>query len=429
MKKDIRGKEAKDLAKEEVEGKKTTATPDGADSGQVNLVSDVYFTKVSPESHENNSTGTIPSPLLDTLSIENKGEIDGDGGVPLTSPHSLIPSPMLIDKISFIIQLHPEEEACLISFFQSFTTDDDYYGRGKTSYAMRAKSGYTYAFNIQLTEHSLAWDDGHKLLIQIGPKRPSNKHSVRFEYNPAVIGKEGRAYARYILSQFYLFFIAHGEYTDYFERIKVTRLDLAVDVDGASMEDLLFLRGRSQNWVFYSPSFMKGSRFMETVYLGDSKSKSRFVCYDKRKQLKTKGINLDHERTRIEARLKPMKPITQLSEITNPFSTLNIFDARKIQDGNKSDWKYIQFLDSVRYRGLQGALKLIDPKERRKFQEQLMKQAGVNWWDSGEIWESFQEAITPINLGIDYLSYDDLYEANLDLHEIFDKYKNKLFSK
>jgi hypothetical protein len=311
-------------------------------------------------------------------------------------------SPVKVDKVTLIARFPENLNKVFHDYAKSLSGK---WGNEKAigSYPGKGKSGYKYAVNLNISGLPVKHKDepnAGNLLFQVCPTSPWSDHSFRCEYNPDAIGPEGVEKVGKFFNELYTFFNTHGDFPDFWERFKITRIDLAVDLDHASLEDLIFYNARSQRWEVYPVENLKGKKYMETEYLGGISGAKRLRVYDKKVELrKNKKIHLPNERTRIEYTLKLSKPLQQLFEIKNPFLTLGIYEARALDEGNKKDWRWIQFLDSIRCRGLKGALSVIPKQTRRGNLKKLNKTAGFDWWNPDKVWETFPDALEKAGLG------------------------------
>ncbi len=306
--------------------------------------------------------------------------------------------PIVVDKVSLVMDIRPEDREGVKSLFTNIRAEDQQNGSLHTSYA--PKGMYDFAFNYRLGPLPIKGKGGKdtsNLLIQLDPKSPKRPF-LRFEFNPNAVGISGVEKARKFLEEALDFINTHGDYPDVNERISITRLDLAVDVSGASMEDLLFYKPGLHQWEVYR---LNGKGFIQTQYLGSSKSNTNFCVYDKKAQQKKNGKGeLLKECTRIECRIsKKSTPLVSILEIKNPFKNLKVLDARLVEEGNRFNEKYSLFIDSVYRRGVAGALKLIkDKKTRSSYLKILEDNAKVDWWQPDKIFAGLPEALVKAGL-------------------------------
>ncbi len=229
------------------------------------------------------------------------------------------------------------------------------------------------------------------------------KSFLRFEFNPHKLGRAGiNSFKKWYDTQM----AGHHTFKKLCETKRaITRLDVAIDVYGIHVSDLIFkneLKYKSTKW-------FGTDDMVETVYPRSKPGKtSSFIVYDKLREFQGKNtshkgeadaLSWNQEKlftgewaiTRIEKHIKnPAYSLNELSKLSFDahFSSLKIFlplDPLKYPDA-KYYWKI--FLDSVRHRGLESALSLIPAKKRglyiKAFNESLYDVLGyytkkINW--------------------------------------------------
>ena len=139
---------------------------------------------------------------------------------------------------------------------------------------------------------------------------------------------------------------------------KVTRIDIALDLPGMSLDEVIVRsKGQRKHGVYTSQT----SR-LETLYLGSVKS-NRTVAYTK-----VKGAI---EFLRIERRMKPTDIRGhELFGLTNPFDKVQMISTDALLpylDGMVPR----QFFDSVRMRGIGKVIADLPPGQRRKIKAAL----------------------------------------------------------
>ncbi|MCH7499231.1 MAG: replication initiation factor domain-containing protein [Nitrospinae bacterium] len=346
--------------------------------------------------------------LLEVPSIDrnlNASNKDAEG-VTITNKHEEIEPlevfPLVIDKVSLVMDIKPEDRDGIKCYFIDIRKEDQENGELHTSFANRGS--YDFAFNYRLGPLPIKGKgrkDASNLLIQIG-RKASKRPFLRFEFNPNAVGISGVEKARKFLEAAFDYINMHGDYPDINNKIFVTRLDIAVDISGASIEDLLFYKPRIHKWKVYKDYMLDGKGFIQTQYLGSAKSDTKFCVYDKKAQLKKiKKDELLKELTRIECRFSKSTPLASILEIKNPFMKLRVLDARLVQAGNRHNEKYCFFIDSVYRRGVAGALKLIkDNKTRASYLKRLEDKASVDWWQPNKIFAGLPEALEKAGLSL-----------------------------
>jgi hypothetical protein len=103
--------------------------------------------------------------------------------------------------------------------------------------------------------------------------------------------------------------------------LRVSRLDVAVDIP-ISLRRLQVLGSPRQK-----ANVFLGPQGIETIYLGRRKSDRQLRIYDRRRLLVEKGLAGDThpDSTRVEAQLRNLGSIRNLSALPNPFSDLQLF--------------------------------------------------------------------------------------------------------
>ena len=214
--------------------------------------------------------------------------------------------------------------------------------------------------------------------------------SCRVEWNPSQIAVDEVAY------------IAFNDYLDLdFTTLwdgKVTRIDLAIDVDNVMIEEFLFHVPKFQ---LFENRYKSGM----TRYLG---GRSGNCCYDKIAQLnarnaKTHASNRvavpDHPRMRLEAVLRPDLWCPEIREIPNPFESLQLrrFSAATI-DVKKGGSDLLLLLQLARYRGLNAALAVCKKRDRKRLLQQVLEsQETCHWWDPAGPWGGFEKRFLEID--------------------------------
>ena len=143
-------------------------------------------------------------------------------------------------------------------------------------------------------------------MIQAGPRFPGIA-DYRFEFNPTKIGPDGLSYIRNFIDS------VTGIGTNaLFANGKVTRIDIALDLPGLSLDEVIVRsKGQRKHGVYTGQT----SR-LETLYLGSVKS-NRTAVYTK-----VKGAI---EFLRIERRMKPTDIRGhELFGLTNPFDKVQL---------------------------------------------------------------------------------------------------------
>jgi hypothetical protein len=243
--------------------------------------------------------------------------------------------------------------------------------------------GYKESYNI------FASSDGttdQKLYVCAHPWDFQNKKFLRVEFNPSKIPP---SQARPFLDH-----IVPGGYEAAVENAIVTRVDITTDIHYAHLDDLVAISaGVRRTSAYYGPT---GT---ETYYLGDAKSPRRWALYDKVLETSRRNVGKvlkedvpDHPETRIEYRDRSRFRWADLPELGNPFINLTL--ALMDTSPATSDFDRL-FVDSVRLRGAQAALKRVTGHNRKKCRQQVKKLC-CDWWSPVTLWKTWPAACAPL---------------------------------
>ena len=118
--------------------------------------------------------------------------------------------------------------------------------------------------------------------------------------------------------EFCEFFLSEG-YSEFYQRARVSRMDIAYDIHGLDIEDAHFW----SNTLKVSQKYNGVGGRTETLILGSKVGRS-LVIYDKAAQmLKTKGVVLPEPCTRVEARVKNCTMLSNLHSLKKPVVELS----------------------------------------------------------------------------------------------------------
>jgi hypothetical protein len=188
-------------------------------------------------------------------------------------------------------------------------------------------------------------DRAGTFLIQAGPRYPGFS-DYRFEFNPSVIGATAIAYASSVIGS-----LTDTAASTLFANGKVTRLDIALDLPGLSLDDVVVRSLGQRKHAVYTD----GKGRLETIYLGSGKG-SRTVVYKK--------ISGDFEFLRVERRMRPNILGYELERFPNPFDRVQMISTKSLEP-HLGGMIPQQFFDTVRMRGLGHAIAGMPPHQRR----------------------------------------------------------------
>lgn len=237
---------------------------------------------------------------------------------------------------------------------------------------------------------------GHSILIQADPK-PSKKSVpfMRFDYNPAKLGPEGIVFLRDRLEEV---LPGNHPWKAIATGCKVTRIDVAVDVLKAPIDQLVIWSAKSGK----SHCYYSASGVLETAYLEVKSGKAgTTTAYNKGQQLIDKKRDPkfgDVPHTRIEVHVKTARSIVKLAGLPNPFGKLQVGYPALVGTPPEQWHHWRHFLDSVRFRGEAAALSMIESGELRQAYASGLKAAQDEFWKPSKLWLTWPEVLTKSGL-------------------------------
>ncbi len=187
--------------------------------------------------------------------------------------------------------------------------------------------------------------------FEAGP-RNAGQASYRLDYNPAKLSEAGFDDLTVFLSS-----VIDPDPVGFFRASKVTRCDVAIDLPGHDIEDVIVRSSRLRKHGVYSD----GHGHVQTAYVGAAKSR-RIVAYAK----PVEGSVAN--RLRLECRLKPQCLGKQVALLENPFSGVGLIPANFSATAD-IDIPPTFIADSIRIGGLQRVLRALDPPRRKAVQK------------------------------------------------------------
>jgi hypothetical protein len=299
------------------------------------------------------------------------------------NPHRNLPWSLSIDKIS-LVRYDPSpahvSENCdrLVEAFEA----NRFLGAAM-------KSGRRHRIQLAIP----IFEDGSlagRLLIQAGPRFPG-LCDYRIECNPALLGIEGVYRVSEILGSVFV------EPTNHLLRKSfVTRIDLALDLHGLSVDQVALRRKRQRKHGIFSNQY----GIPETIYLGKPKSNQTAVY--------NKGGGSPV--MRVERRLNPKCRGDRLASLPDPFGVVQMVhtDAlRPFLNGMIPN----QFFDSIRVRGFTHVLATLPAAQRRAIKAVLKDPAQSALPSTEEVWRSWPELLRTSGLG--FLTTDFIEDVGL----------------
>ena len=220
----------------------------------------------------------------------------------------------------------------------------------------------------------------HPVCFEAGPTVPGAA-SYRLDFNPAKLTSKGIDELMAFLNS-----IVDAPPLEFFQCGRVTRIDVAIDLHGITLENLIVRTSRKQKHGVYSNRF----GIPETVYLGTPKS-TRIVAY-------SKGISGELlAGTRLECRLKPKCLGAEIANLPNPFGKIQLIPVAAVSKAGIGIPE--PFLsDCIRVRGLRPVLKLLAPQQRKTLESMLAKYPSM-LPDMNDTWSSWPDVLIGCGLG------------------------------
>ena len=248
--------------------------------------------------------------------------------------------------------------------------------------------GVAYKASAQLVFPS----SGHTVRVQAGPTKKTTTHHLRLEFNPTALGAPGIAFLKAQLEALVLDGLS---FADIIVNGKVTRVDIAVDIVGVHLADLLVTTKTEgkQHW------YLSDKGKPETGYLGMKKGdkNAKWTAYNKRQQLKDNPNHPETQaygglsRTRIEYRAAPMKAFPELVSLKSPFTEISLAYPKAPKGVKSYEWTF--FIDSCVRRGQTAALAMLPGGKLRNIYQKSLDTAHESFWRPGKIWEAWPDAL------------------------------------
>ncbi len=291
-------------------------------------------------------------------------------------PHSRLKAPIKlkpkIDGISITMPIHEKEEQKQISSILSHLLTDktltQYYG-----YA--TKGGYRRSVLFYPVNEIYS---APPFLVQADPYDGS-KAFMRFDWNPS---RFSNAQLKDIKLQLYDLLNINWP-VKLISLGRVTRLDIAVDLRGIHIDDLVIHNKWSRAMGLYTGADGR----TETIYFGKQTS-SQLCAYDLVKKAKEKGWPVPEvPMTRIERRYRKRAMVSELADLPNLLKNIVVHhpnpDTFPIGSGT-----FETFRNHCQMRGTKRALEAV-PVLRRKQMVNWMQTQEANWWSPTSLWNSW----------------------------------------
>lgn len=280
-----------------------------------------------------------------------------------------------IDRMSVILNIDdPELQQYLDEAHWAATQDKSVFMK------LNPSKGFSRAFKLVLDSipSSSHWPHYQYAIGEHGI------YKVRIELIPKDLGPEGmydlHACLAPILPDGWKTFIHAG---------KVTRIDIALDVDGLDMGDFMIMPPQCLN---IARRYSKG--FLHTVELG-LPSGNQTCIYDRYQKRLAKGQGKKFGPcVRFERRLKgQVIALSDLPNLPNPFAHLEMVQPNLKRPAlEKSLSKWEMFRHTALAVGQENALRLLNPKRRTMYKKHF-KALKADWWDTQRAWANWPKAL------------------------------------
>lgn len=296
-------------------------------------------------------------------------EFEGASNKPQTLPNSIIP---FIDKLTVTFNI-PQGYGPM--FYQSLTS-----ALSCKAIFQSAKNNSRYKFTHNISLSSCA----ERVLFNAGPKHPGCP-DCRLEFNPSKLGWQGVNDLDFVLLEL---FPAGWDYV--WTHGQITRIDIAIDLPGISVEDFNILPHMGLTHRTYA---QKGK--CQSIYLGKP-SGNQLRIYDKTAEQKAKGIPIGQQITRVEKTFRaPGISPSEVGQLANPFAELVLVEKLPLAPPDEDPNLWTRFLDSIAKRGLGPALALLPKMQRTRYRKHIAAQP-QSWWDPGAIWCNWALAVSDL---------------------------------
>lgn len=291
-----------------------------------------------------------------------------------------------IDKLSITYDIPTNEHQVVKEMLWGLMKEGDLFSSAKASKANRYKTR-------AILTHPMT---GREILIEVDPKAAkANVPFVRLEFNPDKLGPEG---VSFVQQQLEAIFLGNHPWQAIATSGKVTRIDLALDLLNIPIDQLVVSSTKGGK----SHCYYSAAGALETAYLEiKGKKAGPKVVYDKAQQLADAKRNPKFEgvpHTRIEVHVKTQRSIAKLGTLPNPFVGLDVSYPAFVGKPSGQEHHWNHFLDSVRYRGRDGALALIPDAATRNAYADALDAAQKAFWRPAKLWERWPAVLAASGL-------------------------------
>jgi len=249
------------------------------------------------------------------------------------------------------------------------------------------------AWGYKTSVHLKHPDTNERILIQATPNKKQNRF-MRFEFNPTKLGKAGMQFFREELDGL---FGGHYSYSNVITEGHITRVDIASDFVGITMNDILVRSVKPG----ITMAFLGKAGVLESVYPSKPPKgeKSPNKVYDKKQEQWGKANTLEFggiSHLRAEISVETDLRVPDLHKLKNHFTKLDIIARAAITPPEEEHhWRF--FFDSCRVRGVKGALDQL-PDHLKEPYATALRDAGKAFWRPEKIWSYWPKEFKKSNL-------------------------------
>lgn len=301
--------------------------------------------------------------------------------------------PLVIDRVSITIAVNEIDHRNAIRetyFYELKKSEHPFEERGWLS----SKGGrYETAMRIHApnAQNDIAgkWSKEVFALLQCNPKNGQGGF-LRLEFNP----NRWEANVQHLWQQLEDIMWNPENYLDFMMNAKVTRLDVAVDIEGIQPDDYVWDTSKA----IYRSHILKREN-LETLYLGSknaARAKGQVRIYDKAAQMKIPNSKL----TRVERVVKSggFLRVSNLPKLPNVLDGIECYDVvHALASSNLVPPEYCQFFhEACARRGVSGALKILKNDKRRKQIRAVIKSSTPTFWNPDLAWSGWGKAVSKV---------------------------------
>ena len=183
----------------------------------------------------------------------------------------------------------------------------------KAPYKQARQHGYHRAFNVLGLGHRAA-------AIYMGRYVTKDSRQVALHIQPPALHGGTLKVLKPLMSAFF-----PGGMQGYLAKAHLSEIDIAIDVVGISLTDLIINHPHAQQWQKYGTT----KAGVQTVYIGSSNSKNRWKIYDRTAHLAKKGHSAAYGSSkvvRLEKHMRGPFSVAQFVGLPNPLSDLLLYE-------------------------------------------------------------------------------------------------------